>query len=92
MFPIRKLFSTLKSRCREHRGVALVRVGERLAFPKIVFGVDAADRKWHSLACTSDVSTRSHHTRLMETISFTIFDATTSLANNPSYALRSRSQ
>jgi hypothetical protein len=45
MFPIRKLFSTLKSRCREHRGVALVRVGERLAFPKIVFGVDAADRK-----------------------------------------------
>src|SRR5277367_1511587 len=50
-----------------------------------LFGVDAADRKWHSLACSSDVSTRPHHasrTAYGDNM-FIIFDAITSLTDFP---------
>src|SRR5271170_1243298 len=45
-----------------------------------LFGVDAADRKWHSLACSSDVAHHASRTAYGDNMFF-IFDAVTSLTD-----------
>ena len=64
----------------------VAKIGSNSTFCTVrLFGIDAADRKWHSLARTSDLSTKPHHasrTAYGDNM-FIILDAITPLTDFP---------